>query len=199
MAKNDEQSFPDESATALLIIDTINDLEFEGGQRLLRHALPMAENIAALKQRAAVAGIATIYLNDNFGQWRSDFRAVVRQNLEGVRGSPVVQRLVPDQDDYFVLKPKHSGFFGTTLDTLLRFIQAERLILTGLTTEICVLFTAIDAYMRDYSLIVPSDCSAAVSQEQHEQALNYMRRVLKADIRPAEQLQFKREQDPQGF
>lgn len=195
MAKNDEQSFPDESATALLIIDTINDLEFEGGQRLLRHALPMAENIAALKQRAAAAGIAIIYLNDNFGQWRSDFRAVVRQNLEGVRGSPVVQRLVPDQDDYFVLKPKHSGFFGTTLDTLLRFIQAERLILTGLTTEMCVLFTAIDAYMRDYPLIVPSDCSAAVSQEQHEQALNYMHRVLKADIRPAEQLQFKREQD----
>lgn len=188
MAKNDEQSFPDEAATALLIIDTINDLEFSGGERLLKHALPMAENIAALKRRTAAAGIPAIYLNDNFGQWRSDFRTVVRRNLDGVRGAPVVQLLVPDQDDYFVLKPKHSGFFGTTLETLLRFIDAKRLILTGLTTEMCVLFTAMDAYMRDYALLIPEDCSAAVSQEQHQQALAYMQRVLKADTRPGEQL-----------
>ena len=144
MAKNDEQSFPDQSAVALLIIDTINDLEFAGGEPLLRHALPMAHNIAALKRRARAAGIPAIYLNDNFGQWRSDFRSVVQRNLAGVRGAPMVRLLAPEPDDYFVLKPKHSGFFGTTLETLLRFIGARTLVLTGLTTEMCVLFTAND-------------------------------------------------------
>lgn len=191
MAQNDEQSFPDEAATALLIIDTINDLEFSGGERLLKYAVPMAEQIAALKRRTAAAGIPAVYLNDNFGQWRSDFRTVVRQNLEGVRGAPVVQLLVPAQDDYFMLKPKHSGFFGTTLETLLRFIGAKRLLLTGLTTEMCVLFTAMDAYMRDYQLLIPSDCSAAASQERHQQALAYMKQVLKADTTPSGELQLE--------
>jgi|SRR5690625_3314089 len=189
MTSNDEPSFPDQSETALLIIDTINDLEFSGGERLFDTALPMAEAIAALKQRAAAAGIPAIYLNDNFGQWRSDFRTVVRKNLDGVRGSPIVRLLVPAEEDYFVLKPKHSGFFGTTLQTLLRFIGAKRLILTGLTTDICVQLTAADAHMRDYQIIVPTDCCAAIAATQHRQALAYMKRVLKADVRESEQLE----------
>lgn len=189
MTSNDESSFPDQSETALLIIDTINDLEFIGGERLFDTALPMAEAIAALKQRAAAAGIPAIYLNDNFGQWRSDFRTVVRKNLDGVRGSPIVRLLVPAEEDYFVLKPKHSGFFGTTLQTLLRFIGAKRLILTGLTTDICVQLTAADAHMRDYQIIVPTDCCAAIAATQHRQALAYMKRVLKADVRESEQLE----------
>lgn len=196
MAKNDEQSFPDEAATTLLIIDTINDLEFEGGERLLEFALPMAERIAALKARAAAAGIPTVYLNDNFGQWRSDFHTVVRQNLEGVRGAAVVRLLVPGDDDYFVLKPKHSGFFGTTLDTLLRFFGSRRLVLTGLSSDMCVLFTAIDAYMRDYQLLIPRDCSAANTPEHHDQAIAYMARVLKADVRPADQLRLRGDEPP---
>ena len=192
MAKNDEQSFPDQSAVALLIIDTINDLEFAGGETLLRHALPMAHNIAALKRRARAAGIPAIYLNDNFGQWRSDFRSVVQRNLAGVRGAPMVRLLAPEPDDYFVLKPKHSGFFGTTLETLLRFIGARTLVLTGLTTEMCVLFTAMDAYMRDYALLVPGDCCAAASAARHWQALDYPQQVLKADTRPAAERQLER-------
>lgn len=192
MAKNDEQSFPDQSAVALLIIDTINDLEFAGGETLLRHALPMAHNIAALKRRARAAGIPAIYLNDNFGQWRSDFRSVVQRNLAGVRGAPMVRLLAPEPDDYFVLKPKHSGFFGTTLETLLRFIGARTLVLTGLTTEMCVLFTAMDAYMRDYALLVPGDCCAAASAARHWQTLDYPQQVLKADTRPAAELPLER-------
>lgn len=193
MAKNDEQSFPDQAETALLIIDAINDLEFDGGDRLFESALPMAEAIADLKRRTAAAGMPTIYLNDNFGQWRSDFRTVVRQNLDGVRGSSIVRLLVPAEDDYFVLKPKHSGFFDTTLQTLLRFIGAKRLILTGLTTDMCVLFTAVDAYMRDYEIMVPADCCAASAPAHHAQALAYMARVLNADVQVSEQLELDQE------
>jgi nicotinamidase-related amidase len=193
MAKNDAQSFPDQAETALLIIDAINDLEFDGGERMLESALPMAEAIATLKRHTTAAGIPTIYLNDNFGQWRSDFRTVVRQNLDGVRGSPIVRLLVPAEDDYFVLKPKHSGFFDTTLQTLLRFIGVKRLILTGLTTDMCVLFTAIDAHMRDYDIAVPADCCAASAPAHHAQALAYLARVLNADVRTSEQMEWSQE------
>ncbi len=190
MAGNDEQSFPDKSRTALLLIDVINDLEFSGGEALLEKALPMADRIAELKRRAAECEVPTIYLNDNFGQWRSDFRSVVESNLKGVRGAPIVQRLVPEPDDYFVLKPKHSGFFGTTLSTLLRFLDTERLIITGLSTEMCVLFTAMDAYMRDFELVVPKDCCASADQARQEAVLSYMQDVLKADTRSSEHIEF---------
>jgi len=190
MAKPDEQSFPDRHPTALLIIDVINDLEFDGGEALLPAALAMAERIAELKQRAAAAGVPAIYLNDNFGQWRSDLRDVVARASQGVRGAPLVRRLAPTEDDYFVLKPKHSGFFGTTLETLLRFLGSERLIITGLATPMCVAFTAIDAYMRDYQLLVPCDCSAAADPAEHTATIDYLRRTLKADTRPGAQIEF---------
>jgi nicotinamidase-related amidase len=174
---------PDASPVALLLIDTINDLEFDDGARLLRGALPMAKRIAALKQRTEHAGIPAIYVNDNFGRWRSDFRRLVAHCLEDdVRGRPVVERLVPDENDYFVLKPKHSGFYNTTLDLLLHHLQAETLIVTGMATDVCVLFTAADAYMRDYRLIVPRDCVAALSPALHRAALKQMQHVLKADV-----------------
>jgi len=174
---------PDTSPVALLLIDTINDLEFDGGARLLRYAVPMAKRIAALKRRAADAGIPAIYVNDNFGRWRSDFRRLVAHCLEdGVRGRPVVELLVPDENDYFVLKPKHSGFYNTTLDLLLNHVQAETLIVTGMATDVCVLFTAADAYMRDYRLIVPRDCVAALTPALQRGALAQMQRALKAEV-----------------
>lgn len=174
---------PDTSRVALLLIDTINDLEFDGGARLLRYALPMAKRIAALKRRTERAGVPTIYVNDNFGRWRSDFRRLVAHCLEdGVRGSPVARLLVPDENDYFVLKPKHSGFYNTTLDLLLHHLQAETLIVTGMATDVCVLFTAADAYMRDYRLVVPRDCVAAATPALQRSALSQMQHVLKASI-----------------
>jgi nicotinamidase-related amidase len=174
---------PDSSPVALLIIDTINDLEFDGGERLLRRALPMARRIAALKKRATAAGIPAIYVNDNFGRWRSDFRRIVAHCLEDdVRGAPVAALLVPDENDYFVLKPKHSGFYNTALDLLLDYLEVRTLIITGMTTDICVLFTAADAYMRDFHIVVPRDCVASLDPALQRAALRQMRTVLKADV-----------------
>lgn len=174
---------PDSSPVALLIIDAINDLEFPGGDSLLRRAVPMARRIAALKRRTSGVGIPTIYANDNFGRWRSDFHRIVSHCLDdGVRGQPVVELLVPDENDYFVLKPKHSGFYNTTLDLLLEYLKVETLIVTGMATDVCVLFTAADAYMRDFHVIVPRDCVAALTPAVHRSALRQMRTVLKADV-----------------
>jgi nicotinamidase-related amidase len=127
---------PDKSSTALLLIDVINDLEFPGAELLLQEALLMARRLAKLKQRTQSAGIPAIYVNDNFGRWRSDFHKQVEHCLhDGVHGQPIVELLQPAEQDYFVLKPKHSGFHSTSLDILLEYLQAERLIITGLTTN----------------------------------------------------------------
>ena len=177
---------PDHAAVVLLLIDVINDLEFEGGAALLTQALPMADRLAALKRRARASGVPAVYVNDYFGRWRSDLRAQLAHCLaEGVRGRPLVERLLPEPDDYFVLKPKHSGFFSTTLDTLLTYLRARTLIVTGLTADNCVLFTASDAYLRDFHLVVPEDCVAAIDPRHTGQALEHMRRVLKADLTPS--------------
>jgi nicotinamidase-related amidase len=180
---------PDNSPAALLIIDMINDLEFEDGEQLAAPARAAAERIADLKRRAKAAGMAVIYCNDNFGRWRSDFREVVDRVLtDGVRGEALARLLAPQEDDYFVLKPKHSAFFETTLETLLRYLGVRRLIVTGITGDICVLITASDAYMRDYEIYIPADCTASVTPAENRHALDYMARVLKANIGSAREI-----------
>ncbi len=180
---------PDNSGAALLLIDVINDFEFEGGKQLLQQALPVGRNIAQLKQLARQHKIPAIYVNDNFGRWQSDFRKIIAHcRHENARGKPFVKLLLPEDDDYFVLKPKHSGFYSTTLDLLLSHLTARNLILTGIAGNNCVLFTANDAYMRDFKLFVPSDCVVSIEARNNEYALRQMKDVLKADIRPSTEL-----------
>jgi nicotinamidase-related amidase len=183
---------PDTSPVVLLLVDVINAMDFESGEQLVEHALPMARRIADLKRRAKAAGVPAVYVNDNFGRWQSDLRNVLEHCLEDdVPGRPVAELLAPEEDDYFVLKPKHSGFFSTTLDTLLEYLGARTLVLTGVAGNICILFTANDAYMRDFGLVVPSDCVASNTVEENEHALVQMRRVLKADTRPSAEIDFE--------
>lgn len=187
-------SAPDTHHTALLLIDLINDFEFPRGDELFREALPMAPRIAELKRRARKARIPAIYINDNFGRWQSKFDDIVKHCLkEGVRGRPFVEQLIPDeQRDYFILKPKHSGFYQTPLELLLKHLGTRRLILTGVSTNSCVLFTANDAYMRDLDLIVPGDCVAACNAQEHNFAIEQMKNMLKADVRPAAEIDLTR-------
>lgn len=183
---------PDKSEVVLILIDVINDLEFDEGEQLLTHALPMARRIAALKKRAQAARVPAIYVNDNFGKWQSDFTKLIDHCLaDDVRGKQVVELLRPDDADYFVLKPKHSGFFSTTLDTLLAYLEAKTLILTGVAANICVLFTANDAYMRDYHLVIPEDCVVSNTEEENQYALQQMEKILRADTTPSPQVNFE--------
>lgn len=180
---------PDKSPVALLLIDVINDLEFVHGAKLLKQAMPMARAIAKLKTRAHAAGVPVIYVNDNFGRWQSDFHKQVCHCLDdGVRGEPIVRLLAPDKQDYFVLKPKHSGFFSTQLEILLEHLGVKTVILAGMAANICVLFTANDAYMRGYQLIIPSDCVASNTKRENDHALTQMREVLKADTPDSSQV-----------
>ena len=178
---------------ALLLIDWINDLEFEGGEKLLPQALAAARATAALRLRAKQAGVPVIYCNDNFGRWRSDFRALLEHlRKDEVRGRPIAELLMPDADDYFVLKPKHSGFHSTSLDVLLEHLGAGTLVLTGIAGNFCVLFTAHDAYMRDLRLLVPRDCTASEAEADNRYALEHMAKTCKADTAPSAGIDFGR-------
>jgi nicotinamidase-related amidase len=182
---------PDRCEAALLLIDLINDFEFEGAEPIFRQTLAAAPAIAALKRRARAAGVPVLYVNDNFGKWQSDFRNVLDHCLkDDVRGRPVAEMLRPEADDYFVLKPKHSGFYTTTLELLLRHLNARTLILAGIAGNNCVLFTANDAYLRDFDIVVPRDCTASETREDNEYALAQMAKVLKADTRASTEIDF---------
>ncbi len=170
-------------AVALLLIDVVNGFDFEGSERLASDAMAAAPNILALRERAHAAGIPVTYANDNFGRWRSAFRAIVAACSDPSQpGSKVSQLLTPSERDYFVLKPRHSGFYGTALELLLEQLAVEKLILVGFATNICVLFTASDAHMRGYEVIVPSDCTASNTPELTQQALDHMRVVSSARV-----------------
>jgi nicotinamidase-related amidase len=181
------------AGTALVLIDVINDLDFEDSDGLVAQAEPMAVRLAALKRRATTAGIPCLYINDNFGRWRSDFRQTVTHCTS--RSSPgrrVSRRLRPSSRDYFVLKPKHSGFFDTTLDTLLEALDIRRVILTGIAGNICVLFTANDAYMREFKIYAPSDCIVSNTPEENEHALRQIDSVLKGNLTASPLLRFQK-------
>jgi nicotinamidase-related amidase len=178
--------------TALVLIDVINDLDFPGSAALVAQAEPMAVRLAVFKRRATRAGVPAIYVNDNFGRWRSDFRQTVAHCVSpSSPGRHVSSRLRPTARDYFVLKPKHSGFFATTLAPLLEALEIRRLVLTGIAGDICVLFTAADAYMRDYELFVPADCTVSNTAADNARALRQIGTVLKGHLAPSTALTFR--------
>jgi nicotinamidase-related amidase len=172
--------------TALLFVDVVNHFEFPGGDRLLVHAHTIADNLLALRAAAHRAGTPVIYANDNFGDWRSDASRILASCCRrGRRGAAFARKLAPTRRDYFVLKPANSAFYCTALEPLLHALKVRSLILCGLTADNCVLFTAHDAYLRDYRLRVPSDCVASQRAADTRRALEHMRGTLKTDIRPS--------------
>jgi nicotinamidase-related amidase len=179
--------------SALLLLDVITDFEFHDGDELLRNTLPMAKKLAKLKDRANRSGVPVVYVNDNFGKWQEDFKTMSQHFARSeAKSKKVVELLQPGPDDYYVLKPHRSAFYSTTLELLLRELKTSKLIVTGITTDICVLFTANDAYMRGFELHVPSDCVAAVKPAYSKSTLDFMQRVLKADTRPSTEISFRK-------
>lgn len=175
------------SERVLLLVDFINPLDFPGAERLARPALEAARATARLKSALAAQGVPTIYANDNYGVWQSDFRSLVSACLgrEGACGE-IARLLHPQADDLTILKPRHSAFYGTPLELLLAEMGARELVLCGLATDMCVQITAADAFLREFGCWVPADCTAAESEDARRASLAYMETVLKCDVRPAD-------------
>lgn len=179
--------------TALLLIDVINDFDFPDAERLLARAERAASRIEGLLARAHQSGIPAVYVNDNFGHWRSDFRSTLARCSEpGRRGSAIARRLAPRWEDYFVLKPQHSGFFHTPLELLLRDLGVEVLILCGFSTNSCVTFTAHDAHMRGFRVVIPRDTTEALSDQIHSGALQQLELTVHAETQESTELDFTR-------
>lgn len=179
------------SHIALVMVDVINHFEFPDASKLLKHSLAIAPNLARLKKRARSAGVATIYVNDNFGQWRSDTPSLLTYCLRpAAPGREFVQAIAPDDEDYLVFKPMHSAFYQTPLDTLLRYLNTSSIILAGLATNSCIVCTAHDAKMRDFTISVPSDCCAARTVREHIQALEHIRTMVGAKVIPSASIRF---------
>jgi nicotinamidase-related amidase len=177
---------PGESARVLLLVDWITPLDHAGADALAPHALAAARRTAALKRQLAREGVLAVYANDNHGLWRSDLRTqLARCRAAGGAAAEIARRLAPRREDVAVLKPRHSAFYETPLALLLSQVKARELIITGLASEWCVLFTAMDAYVRGYRLVVPQDCIASADRARHAQAVDYLQGVLGADVAPA--------------
>ena len=175
--------------TALIIIDMVNALDFEGGERMKAPAEATIAPILALRDAADAAGVPVIYVNDNNGQWHSERDRLIEAALaQDGPGHRLIEALRPRQDDYFIIKPQFSGFYATNLPVLLPQLGVSRLVLTGVAADICVLFTAADAHMRQYDLWVPADAVAGNHDERTRWAIEIMKNSMKAEVRSTDEL-----------
>jgi nicotinamidase-related amidase len=173
------------SPRGLLLIDFINPLNFPGAEKLASPALVAARATARLRQRMEAQKVAVVYANDNYGVWQSDFQGLVAQCCAREDASGEIARLLaPRPRDITLLKPRHSAFYCSALELLLKEMGARELILTGLAADMCVQMTAADAFLRGYEGVwVPADCTAAETPQAKAASLKYMKDVLKCDVR----------------
>lgn len=184
-------SVPERSRVALVLIDVINPMDFPGSRGLVRNATRAATHIQALRMRARKKQVPCIYVNDNFGRWRSDFQSTV-QNAQSPKspGRAIAMALSPADDDYFVLKPKRSGFYGTSLDLLLSYLGTDTLVIAGFAGDMCVQSTVHDAFLRDLRILLASDCIASDTQKKNRVALERMERELRAEVKAGKHVDF---------
>lgn len=188
----DEAHALEPSPTVLVLVDFINPMHFPGAENLVDDALRAAQATVRLKRRLSRHGITTVYANDNYGGWRSEFRELVAycRELPGARGQ-MARLLTPGPDDITVLKPRHSAFHSTPMEYLLRQLKAQELIIAGLATDMCVHLTAMDAYMRDFQVIVPSDCTAAEKNASKEAVLRQLADVFRCKVKQSARISIR--------
>lgn len=175
-------NLPDSAPTALLVLDVLSDFEFPGGTKLLRQVEVMAPRLAKLKAGLRKKKIPVIYANDNAGKWRSSREAILQNALSPrSRGRRVAELLKPDDEDYFVIKPKHSAFYGTGLELVLQYLNVQNLVIAGMAGDSCVYFTAADAYLRDYRVHLATDCIVSIDPQENRDAIRRMGRLLKTE------------------
>jgi nicotinamidase-related amidase len=174
---------------ALVVIDMINTYDHEDAERLRESAEEVVPVLSDLVERARKAGAPVIYVNDNFGQWRSDQDALVEDALAGEHAS-LVEPIVPDEDALFVVKARHSIFYETPLEYLLRTQEIDEIVLTGQATEQCILYSALDAHIRHIPVIVPREAVAHIHEDLASAALRMMEVNMDAEVVAADDVRF---------
>ncbi len=172
------------SDSALLLIDLITDFEFEDGDKLFTATSRILDDLRSLKSKCYAAGWPIIYVNDPPKNGSDSVSSLLDQIGNTERGRFMLEQIGPTDSSFVIFKPQRSGFFGTALEDSLRRVGAKHVCIAGVTTDICVLFTAHDAYMRKFKVAVPANCVTAVEPEYHEEAMRFLERVAEADISP---------------
>ena len=170
--------------SALVVIDMLNAYDFDEAEQLaesVRDALP---NIRRLIDRAREDGVPIIYVNDNYGDWNSSAEELLETAKRG-QFPDLVEQIAPGDDVKFVIKGKHSIFYGTPLEYLLKELEVDRLVLTGQVTEQCVLYSALDAYIRDLDVAVPRDAVAHIHQDLSDAAFRMMEVNMSVAVEPS--------------
>ncbi len=175
------------SKAAILVIDMLNTFDFAGGDALKHAVQAMVEPVTALRRQAEAAGVPVIFVNDNYGRWHDEPSDLIAWVAEG-KGGDLLPHFKPRPEDFFVIKPESSGFYATTLPALLPRLGVSRLVLIGVAADICVLFTAADAHMREYDIWVPRDAVASQHDERAHWALEMMGHGMNANTCPTSEL-----------
>ncbi|MFD1066954.1 isochorismatase family cysteine hydrolase [Oceanobacillus locisalsi] len=169
--------------TALIFIDLINDFNFDGGDELFANTKDILPNLIKLREYAKEKSIPIIYVNDHYGLWQADYQEIIKR-CENKQSAEIIEKIKPDKHDYFLIKPQHSAFFQAPLHALLTDMKRTHLILAGIAGDICILFTAKDAYMYKFTLSIPKNGIASEGTDNNNYALYLMESVMDADISP---------------
>jgi nicotinamidase-related amidase len=170
--------------TALIVVDMLNPYDHDDADRLTASVEDVIEPIAGLVARAGEADADVIYVNDNYGDWNSSAEELADRAMNGRRPDLVEPILPPDTAD-FVIKARHTIFYMTPLEYLLSQKEIGRVVLAGQVTEQCILYSALDAYVRQIDVSVPSDGVAHIHEDLAEAALTMMERNMSAELAPA--------------
>jgi nicotinamidase-related amidase len=170
--------------TALLVIDMLNTYEHEDADKLAESVAETVPTVARLIERARAEEVLLIYVNDNYGDWNSSAEELAERAISG-RHPELVEPLLPIGDSSFVIKARHSAFYATPLEYLLESEQIGRIVLTGQATEQCILYSALDAYVRHFQVTVPRDAVAHIHEHLARAALEMMQTNMRAEITSA--------------
>ncbi|WP_433395580.1 cysteine hydrolase family protein [Streptomyces sp. CA-146814] len=175
--------------SALIVIDMINAYDHPDAELLVPSVRTVLPQLTRLIERARSEGVPVVYANDNFGEWRSHHGEIVEATLAG-KNAELVEPILPDGDSLFVVKARHSIFYETPLSYLLSQLGADHVVLCGQVTEQCVLYSALDAHIRQLRVTVPKDAVAHIHEDLAEAALRMMERNMSAAVRTAETVAF---------
>jgi nicotinamidase-related amidase len=169
------------AGSALVVVDMINPYDFPDADAVARHAPAAVGNIATLLDRARGDGVQVIYVNDNYGDWNSSQEELAEAALHG-RRPELVEPILPPDDADFVLKARHTIFYMTPLEYLLSQKEIGHVVLAGQVTEQCILYSALDAYVRHLDVTIPTDGVAHIHEDLAQAALKMMERNMRAEL-----------------
>ena len=166
---------------ALIVIDMLNPYEHEDAEPLMGSVANILPSLSELIARAPDAGLLTVYVNDNHGDWTAGRDKLTQRALAGA-APHLIEPIAPPDDKPFLVKARHSVFYETQLEYLLRQEEVDRLVLTGQVTEQCILYSALDGYVRHFEVVVPRTAVAHIHEDLADAALRMMEENMRAQV-----------------